>query len=548
MLGNLRIASRLNKDMLNIFKLPSFWLLFAFVCAILTFNKVNVSYPEIYFVIYIPIIISGLISIIMLFILKVKSNFILYFFVLILLFFSFALFILPQLTKSDYHIKNFIGFGDKISKIEIEIMSHPTEFNYSYSKGFSFDAEVVNVYSQDVKIQSCGKLKVYYYDTDNPFSIGDRVFINKFPEYDPSYFIDKGKLNTLNIPMFLSLSHNNVLSHIQNNNPIYINIYKVRNYAINFYDKYLSEEVSTLAKSMIVGDRSGVDKSLKEQFAITNTSHLLSISGLHLGIIIFGILSLIKFIGVHRKLRVIIIAPFVMFFVLLVGSRAGIVRASFMVIIAMIGYDLLERKRNNLNILFLTGFVILLFDPSSLFDVGYQLSFLSVFAILFFFVPIQRVFQAKISFYKRNILIRQLITFIVYVPLITLIIQIFTFPVVIVNFGVVNVLSMLSNLVLIFLFTFFLYGISILIVFSFLPSILLEFLSAFSEFLGRLFLIIIEYFSKMSYNIRLNDIFLYILIIAWMLVIISLSILIMIFTGNTSSIRSLKRKNLFAIH
>lgn len=533
--------------MLNIFKLPSFWLLTIFVCAIIIFDKVKFDFPTVYFMLGLPLIFSGITSLILLFIVKVKVNFIHYIFVSIFLFFAFGLFTLPQSIESRYHIKNYLGLSDKINKIELEITSYPTKFDYFGSKGFSFDAEVVNAYSQDLKLKSSGRLRVYYYNNEGSFSIGDRLFVNKFPEYKPSDFINKGKLNSLNTVMFLNLSPNELLTSIKSNNQLYRLINIVRTYVITFYEDTFSKEVSILAKSMVAGDRSGVTKTLKDKFAITNTSHLLSISGLHLGLIVIGLTSLLKLIGIHRKLRTIILTPFVIFFVFLVGSRAGIIRASFMFLIAMFAYNLLERKRSSLNILFLTGFIILLFKPSSLFDVGYQLSFLSVFAILFFFSPIQKIFQSKISFFKLNMFLKVLISFVLYVPIISFFIQIFTFPVIIIHFGNINFLGVLSNLFLIPVFTIFLYGAFFILVFSFLPNVIIDYLSAFPEFFGRLFLIIIEYFSKLSYNIRLNDDFLYILIIVWMLVIISLSILIMFLSGNASSNQSIKRRNLFVI-
>lgn len=140
-----------------------------------------------------------------------------------------------------------------------------------------------------------------------------------------------------------------------------------------------SDRYAVLA-AMTLGDKSALTRELRDAYSVTGASHVLALSGLHLGIIYF-LLSLFT-LGHRRRLWVqaVLIAS-VWAFAFLVGLPVSVVRSATMLSI----FALFSRRGNShasVNVLSFAAILILLQNPYALFDVGFQLSFMAVLAIL----------------------------------------------------------------------------------------------------------------------------------------------------------------------
>ena len=139
------------------------------------------------------------------------------------------------------------------------------------------------------------------------------------------------------------------------------------------------EEYAVVA-AMTIGDKSAMSQELRDIYAVSGASHVLALSGLHLGII-YMLLSLFVVNRRTRLLSQIVIVVAIWAFALLVGLPASVVRAALMIscfaLLSTIG-----RRRMSVNTLALAAIGILMISPDSLFDVGFQLSFLAMLAIL----------------------------------------------------------------------------------------------------------------------------------------------------------------------
>ena len=145
--------------------------------------------------------------------------------------------------------------------------------------------------------------------------------------------------------------------------------------------------------AMSLGDKSALTRDLKETYSISGASHVLALSGLHLGII-YMLLS--AFLPRRRwpALSQLLIILFIWAFVFLVGMSVSVVRSAIMLTV----YGLLSignRDKMSVNALAFTAIVMLMWSPAWLFDVGFQMSFLAVFAILLFVPLFEDVFSAK---------------------------------------------------------------------------------------------------------------------------------------------------------
>ena len=135
-----------------------------------------------------------------------------------------------------------------------------------------------------------------------------------------------------------------------------------------------------VVEAMFLGDKSQLSKDLKNDYSIAGSSHILAISGLHLSIL-YGFL-LFFFRRWRRSVPFLSLAILVVWaYVLLVGMPASAVRAAIMLTICTMVL-MLHRRAVSLNTLSFAAILMLMVNPLNLFDVGFQLSFAAVFAIL----------------------------------------------------------------------------------------------------------------------------------------------------------------------
>lgn len=144
----------------------------------------------------------------------------------------------------------------------------------------------------------------------------------------------------------------------------------------------IGDEAYGILTAMTLGEKSQVDAQLKETYSQVGASHILALSGLHL-MIIYGVITL--FVG-WRRIRMasqLLIVLAIWGFVFLVGLAPSVVRAAFMISVYAL-LSLGHRERMSVNTLAFTAIVMLVVRPLAVYDMGFQLSFAAVLAILLF--------------------------------------------------------------------------------------------------------------------------------------------------------------------
>ncbi|WP_139001770.1 ComEC/Rec2 family competence protein [Hyunsoonleella aestuarii] len=139
-----------------------------------------------------------------------------------------------------------------------------------------------------------------------------------------------------------------------------------------------------IINALLLGQRQDISKEIYESYTNAGAIHILAVSGLHVGIILL-ILSIvlkpIEYFKYGRPLKIVLLVIFLWAFALIAGLSASVTRAVTMFSIVAIAMNL-KRPTNIYNTLAISMFVILLFKPLFLFDVGFQLSYLAVFTIV----------------------------------------------------------------------------------------------------------------------------------------------------------------------
>ena len=164
--------------------------------------------------------------------------------------------------------------------------------------------------------------------------------------------------------------------------------------SIPFRDKYCN----ALAKALVTGERSGIPKELATVFRESGASHILALSGLHLGII-YGILSRsLAMLGNYRKLwipRSAVIISACGFYTLATGAGPSIVRAFLFILLAETG-RMTHRHHSTGQLLFSALVLQLTFAPSSVTSAGFQLSYAAMAGIAFILPRLEALWPGNI--------------------------------------------------------------------------------------------------------------------------------------------------------
>ena len=151
----------------------------------------------------------------------------------------------------------------------------------------------------------------------------------------------------------------------------------------HYEEQGLTGDGYAIVAAMTLGDKSALTHDLRNTFNTTGASHILALSGLHLGIIYMLVTLLVR----GRRWRLLSqVATIVCLwaFAFLTGLSPSVVRAATMLTI----YGLLSlgyRDKMSVNVLAFTAIVMLVIHPDALFNVGFQMSFMAVFTILLFY-------------------------------------------------------------------------------------------------------------------------------------------------------------------
>lgn len=159
----------------------------------------------------------------------------------------------------------------------------------------------------------------------------------------------------------------------------------LRDKIVRMYERLgIADDDLSLLAAFSVGEKRGFSQELKEAYANAGVSHLLALSGLHLGLFYMVVVALLGFMRGSRRwfvLRELLAVTLLWAFALVAGLTPSVVRSAVLFSLVSVG-RCLHRDSSAVNSLAFAAVVMLLFSPRLLFDISFQLSFSAVFAIL----------------------------------------------------------------------------------------------------------------------------------------------------------------------
>ncbi len=141
---------------------------------------------------------------------------------------------------------------------------------------------------------------------------------------------------------------------------------------------------SALMSGLLYGDSSALPNDIKEDFSRAGISHIVAVSGYNTSIIVLAVMTILIFVGLFRRQAFWMANLQLVLFVIFTGASASVVRAAIMAGV-LLSAERIGRMGNMLNVLVMTACIMILINPYILvWDVGFQLSFLSTVGIVYF--------------------------------------------------------------------------------------------------------------------------------------------------------------------
>ncbi|WP_242202249.1 ComEC/Rec2 family competence protein [Aestuariivivens insulae] len=173
---------------------------------------------------------------------------------------------------------------------------------------------------------------------------------------------------------------------------------KIRNHIILKLKSYnFTPNELSIIKALLLGQRQDINKETYSNYANAGAIHILAVSGLHVGIILLLFSALLKPIEhfKHGKpIKMVLLIGLLWGFAIIAGLSASVTRAVTMFSVVAIAVNL-KRPTNIYNTLAVSVFILLLFKPLFLFDVGFQLSYLAVLGIVAIDPLLYKLYQPK---------------------------------------------------------------------------------------------------------------------------------------------------------
>ncbi|WP_158974466.1 ComEC/Rec2 family competence protein [Cellulophaga sp. L1A9] len=218
------------------------------------------------------------------------------------------------------------------------------------------------------------------------------------PPLNPHQFNYKKYLEGLGVLDQVYLKNTDYISLEKPNRTVYGLAANWRNTILTKLKKegFTPENLSVI-QALLLGQRNDISEETYDNYKDAGAIHILALSGLHIGVLLLILQFLLHPIErlMHgKKIKLIIIGILLWGFAFLAGLSASIVRAVTM--FSFLAYAMyLNRPTNSFNILALSLFFILLIQPNYLFQVGFQMSYAAVFAILWIYPMLQRFWFPK---------------------------------------------------------------------------------------------------------------------------------------------------------
>jgi competence protein ComEC len=271
-------------------------------------------------------------------------------------------------------------------------------------------------------------------------------------------------------------------------------IIRLRDQIIVFFNSSLPDTYSSLMLGFVFGIKEEMPAYFYADLQKTGLMHVIAASGMNItmvgGFLVFGFA-----IFVRRQIAVLLSIIGILFYAVLAGLEPSIVRAAIMGILVLLA-QLTGRQSSGFLALFAAGFIMLFRSPSLATDIGFQLSFLATFGLIFL-RPVFTMSPRIAKLVEKTVIGEDLAT--------TLTAQLMTLPILLVNFGSYSLWSIPVNAIVLWTVPFLM----IIGGFASIIGLIIEPLGRLILYLSVPFLLyfteIVEFFGNLGGQIKIES-------------------------------------------
>ncbi len=252
----------------------------------------------------------------------------------------------------------------------------------------SFTLKAESWWTSKVKTAICGNVRVTLLNSDAIPKYGDYIRVKGILNYpksavNPGEFDYKDYLDKQNIKAsIIGFGHRAIKIIRHGSSSAFIRkILELRNMIHKRVYELAPAPERDILLSLITGERTNIPREITDDFVRTGTVHVLAISGFQISMVAGFTFLLLRFLGFSMKITAMFTGLILIFYVPLAGSQLPVERAGIMGLVVM-GAVILGRGNDVLSALCLAFFVLLMVNPNNLYSVAFQLSFISVLALM----------------------------------------------------------------------------------------------------------------------------------------------------------------------
>ncbi len=211
-------------------------------------------------------------------------------------------------------------------------------------------------------------------------------------------------------------------------------IHNIQKYIKDTINGTLTDEEGNLLLAILLGDKDKLSEDIQESFKTSNLSHMLAVSGAHVSYIILGLTYVLQNSIIGKKNGKIVCIIFLLAFMAITNFTPSVTRACIMAILTLFS-SIIYRKSDVYTNISVVALITLIFNPYSLLDLGFQLSYGGTIGIIIF---IKRIQEKKSN--------SKVINYIKQMALVSIYANIIIIPIMMYHFNTVSFTFIISNI------------------------------------------------------------------------------------------------------
>ena len=343
---------------------------------------------------------------------------------------------------SNCHIRKFVAYKDSSRYCLNGVIASQPEFKNNH---LWFILRACQIQSDKLRYKCCGEVLVKM-DFEQELNYGDSLTLMGNLVPPPSFGRSQSYRDYLarqGIYLTMSIKDHRQIIRLDKFNGVGLirGCFWLRAYLEQVISRHLAPIPASILAAMVLGQKRNIPWLVNNSMVKSGTVHILVVSGFNVGIVAFMINLLLKILRCPRKTRIILTAICLLIYCAITGATNPVIRATVMGLVFLAAY-LLKSQPDIYNSLVSAALFILLINPRQLFDIGFQLSFMSVLAIVYFYPKLKVLVHLELCRIK-------ILKFIAEGCLVSFSAWLGTLVIIALNFRIISPITVLANILIV---------------------------------------------------------------------------------------------------